>query len=97
MKEIKSRQLAFTYAGCFIGAGFLSGQELWQFYGSFGRFGALGLVLAIMLQAGLGYICISLAQKKQVKEFEKLIVEKDNKPLRWFFVGLELLIVFFII
>ena len=30
MKEIKTWSLAFTYVGCFLGAGFISGQELWQ-------------------------------------------------------------------
>ena len=28
MKQIKTWTLAFTYVGCFLGAGFISGQEL---------------------------------------------------------------------
>ena len=36
MKEIKIIPLATAYAGCFLGAGFVSGQELWQFFGEFG-------------------------------------------------------------
>ena len=42
MKEIKTWSLAFTYVGCFLGAGFISGQELWQFFGSFGNWGYVG-------------------------------------------------------
>lgn len=42
MKEIKTWSLAFTYVGCFLGAGFISGQELWQFFGSFGNLGYVG-------------------------------------------------------
>ena len=37
MKQIKTFSLAFTYVGCFLGAGFISGQELWQFFGAFGN------------------------------------------------------------
>ena len=43
MKEIKMWSLAFTYVGCFLGAGFISGQELWQFFGNFGNWGYVGL------------------------------------------------------
>ena len=45
MKQIKTMTLAFTYVGCFLGAGFISGQELWQFFGSFGNWGYVGLSL----------------------------------------------------
>ena len=97
MKELKSHQLAFTYAGCFIGAGFLSGQELWQFFGSFGKNGAIGLVLAVVLQAVIGFVCISYASKVKTPEFEKLIIKNEIKSLRTFFVILELLTVFSVI
>ena len=44
MREKESAlRLGFTYAGCFLGAGYVSGQELWQF---FGRFGENGLGIA---------------------------------------------------
>ena len=43
MKQIKTFSLAFTYVGCFLGAGFISGQELWQFFGAFGNWGLCGL------------------------------------------------------
>ena len=49
MKEIKTWSLAFTYVGCFLGAGFISGQELWQFFGSFGNLGYVGFLLAVVL------------------------------------------------
>ena len=45
MKQIKTFSLAFTYVGCFLGAGFISGQELWQFFGAFGNWGYVGFVL----------------------------------------------------
>ena len=47
MKEIKIIPLAFAFAGCFLGAGFVSGQELWQFFGEFGVKGYIGLSLPV--------------------------------------------------
>ena len=29
MKELKTYQISLAFAGCFLGAGFISGQELW--------------------------------------------------------------------
>ena len=55
MKEIKTWSLAFTYVGCFLGAGFISGQELWQFFGSFGNLGYVGFLLAVVLSVLVAY------------------------------------------
>ena len=32
-----------------LGAGYVSGQELWQFFGSFGAKGVAGLLVAVAL------------------------------------------------
>lgn len=42
MNEMKTLPLAFTYVGVFLGAGFVSGPELWQFFGAFGNWGYVG-------------------------------------------------------
>jgi len=36
MKQLSAAQLALSYTGVFLGAGFVSGQELWQFFSCFG-------------------------------------------------------------
>ena len=97
MKEIKSSKLAFTYAGCFVGAGFLSGNELWQFFGSFGKWGAVALIFAIILQAVFGYISIRYAGENDISRFDVLIVKKDKKWLRGFFVITEVVFIFFVV
>ena len=51
-QKIGTLRLALTFAGCFLGAGYVSGQELWQYFGAFGARGLLGLVLAIVLLGG---------------------------------------------
>ena len=44
MNEMKTLPLAFTYVGVFLGAGFVSGPELWQFFGAFGNWGYVGFL-----------------------------------------------------
>ena len=78
MKEIKSMGIAFTYAGCIIGAGFLSGQELWQFFGSYGKWGIVGFLLAMVLQIVLCSVIFIYAKRSQIKEFDLLIAK--SKP-----------------
>ncbi len=95
--KVSSLKVAFTYAGCVVGAGFLSGQELWQFFGSYGKFGIVGFFLAIVLQAVLGYIVLKYAYVSQISEFDKLIVKKDIKPLRLFFIVVEIIFIFSVV
>ena len=52
MKPISARQIAVVFTGSFLGAGFLSGQELLQFFGVFGGFGLVGMALAILAFVG---------------------------------------------
>ena len=92
MKEIKSIGIAFTYAGCIIGAGFLSGQELWQFFGSYGKWGIVGFLLAMVLQIVLCSVIFIYAKRSQIKEFDLLIAK--SKPVRWFFVFSEAFFIF---
>ena len=42
MKKISWVQLCFTFVGVFLGAGFVSGQELWKFFACFGAAGLAG-------------------------------------------------------
>ena len=60
MKKINSLSLCLTFAGCFLGAGYVSGQELWQFFGAYGIGGIAGFIVAIagkmMLMPGLSKI-----------------------------------------
>ncbi len=95
--KINSFKVAFTYAGCIVGAGFLSGQELWQFFGSYGTLGIVGFFMAIILQAILGFIVLKYAYTSKISTFDKLIVNKDIKPLRWFFIISEIVFIFSVV
>ena len=46
MKKISWVQLCFTFVGVFLGAGFVSGQELWKFFACFGAAGLAGFLVS---------------------------------------------------
>ena len=88
--KIKTHNLAFAYAGCYVGAGFLSGQELWQFFGSFGKNGLIGLILALIIQGIIGTLILIASSKSKNSDFSKIIIEKDNSIVRYLFIFLEM-------
>lgn len=84
MKKINTLSLGLTYAGCFLGAGFVSGQEIWQFFGAFGVYGVLGLLLTFLLHFLFGVILIKLIHNTHITEMDKLVVWKNIHLLRTF-------------
>lgn len=82
MKEIKRLSLAFTYVGCFLGAGFVSGQELWQFFGSFGNWGYLGFVVAAALFVTFGVLLVRITQMSGIDEMDRVLVPWNIPWLR---------------
>ena len=78
MKKTGAITLSFTYVGCFLGAGFLSGQELWQFFGSFGVWGYPGFALATALFVFFGIVLMRLTQMTEYEELDRLMVPWDN-------------------
>lgn len=78
MKKTGAITLSFTYVGCFLGAGFLSGQELWQFFGSFGVWGYLGFILATALFVFFGIVLMRLTQMTGWDELDRILVPWDN-------------------
>jgi hypothetical protein len=56
-------QVAATYMGTIVGAGFASGQEMLQFFGAFGIWGVMGLALAGYLFYYFGNIILQLGKE----------------------------------
>lgn len=94
MKKINSINLMFTFAGCFLGAGYVSGQELWQFFGSFGKIGLIGIAVAAVLLSAFGIILTRYVQLTGISDMDKVVIKKDNKILRSLFVALEVFFLF---
>lgn len=93
-KKIGALNVGLTFAGCFLGAGYVSGQELWQFFGSFGKNGIFGLLLAMLLMPAVGIMAIRLGGMTQTEEIDKLVVPWDSPVLRGAVTLLQFLFMF---
>lgn len=69
----KSLQIAGAYIGLIIGAGFASGQEVLQFFTSFGWYSLVGTAIATLLFAFLGMQVTELGSKLQTISHKKVI------------------------
>ncbi len=94
MKKIGALNLGLAFAGCFLGAGYVSGQELWQFFGSFGAKGAVGLAIAMAVLFLVGILMLDLNRLSGIADVDKLVVRWDIPVLRAAVTVLELLFLF---
>lgn len=88
--SLSAPRLSITLAGSILGAGYLSGQELWQFFGAYGIRGLLGLGLTLVMIASLSAMVMHLARRTGLLEMDRLIVPWECPPLRRAAAGLEL-------
>ncbi|WNQ09702.1 hypothetical protein MJA45_18995 [Paenibacillus aurantius] len=65
-------QVAFTYIGTIVGAGFASGQEILQFFTQYGGIATATIALATVLFIGFGIKLMLLAQKTGARSYEDL-------------------------
>ncbi|MFF2482809.1 hypothetical protein [Paenibacillus sp. NPDC058071] len=68
----KVLQIASTYMGTIVGAGFATGQEILQFFTRFGYWGALTIVIATALFIWLGSKMMLIASDIKAKSYEDL-------------------------
>lgn len=94
MKNISVPTLAFTFIGSFLGAGYISGQELFQFFGAFGLSGIAGLFIAIGILSVFNLMIIKIVKKNNNAEIDKTVVGADKKGLL-FLVGVMESVIFF--
>jgi uncharacterized membrane protein YkvI len=73
--KIEKRALGIMncYIGALIGAGFASGQELFQFFVRFGYKGLLGVVMAGLLFAALGVYILAYKYKTGITSYNQLL------------------------
>lgn len=74
MKKINFFSLAATYAGCFLGAGYVSGRELMQFFGRFGLHGFYGLGLTVVIQLVIACTLLLLVRRTGIYQTDRVIV-----------------------
>ncbi|MBP2652565.1 MAG: hypothetical protein H6Q73_134 [Firmicutes bacterium] len=66
-------RVAATYAGTLIGAGFASGQEISQFFASYGSAGLLGIGVSTILFAWLGTFLLELGYQLKASAYSPVI------------------------
>lgn len=74
-------QVASVYIGTVIGAGFASGQEMIQFFTSYGMKGIGGLIIAGILHAIMGAVILEIVYEKKYTNYHSLINEIMGKKL----------------
>lgn len=67
---VKSIQIAATYIGTVVGAGFASGQEILAFFTSYGLWGTLGIMIATALFIWLGYKMMLISSQLGTPSYE---------------------------
>lgn len=97
MKKMNFLSLGFIFAGCFLGAGYLSGNELMQFFGDFGIWGIVGLVVSVSLIGFFGIMILYISKNTGVEKFEDIVFPRRNKIISSFFGVLQAILVFAII
>ncbi|PZD95986.1 hypothetical protein DNH61_11180 [Paenibacillus sambharensis] len=72
MKPVKVLQIAFTYIGTVVGAGFATGQEILQFFTRYGYWGTISIGIAMILFVWLGAKMMLLAAGIGARSYEDL-------------------------
>ena len=85
MQNVKPFQIAVAFTGSFLGAGFVSGQELLQFFGEFGGFGILGMLLTVGGFWLFSVLSMLIAKRANIVDFDKVIIAKREQatPRLW--------------
>ena len=81
MKQLNSLRLSLLFTGCFLGAGYVSGQELWQFFGAYGLGGYFGLAIAVALLFSFGVLILRLVQRSGETELDRVVIPWDVPAL----------------
>ena len=97
MKKITMRQVMMTFIGIYLGASFVSGQEIYQFFGVFGGYGIAGMAVAVFVFFIFGCMIMRISHRTGIRDFEKLVVRGYHPVLRLIFGGFTLLFMFTVV
>ena len=81
MKISNGVKIAAVYGSVFLGAGFASGQELLQYFVSFGSIGLLGILVAGFLFAMVGYATLKICVNAGINNYSQLMVHLLGKRM----------------
>lgn len=89
----KSLQIGGAFVGLIVGAGFASGQEIMQYFTSFGIWGTVGGVIATLFFVFLGYTLAQLGADLQTASHKGVIYYLGGRYIGFIF---DILITFFL-
>lgn len=92
--RISTTQLGLTFAGCFLGAGYVSGKELWRFFGQYGIWGGLGLLISLFGLGFFGILVLKLVSRTNKDNMGDIIIPW-NVPMLHFAVSVFSIVVLF--
>ncbi|MFR1260060.1 MAG: hypothetical protein ACLSCX_05145 [Oscillospiraceae bacterium] len=94
MKKISWVQLCFTFVGVFLGAGFVSGQELWKFFACFGAAGLAGFLVSAGIMTAAHGALLGLVRSTGEARIGFLMTRGDSSLLRTALLALQYLFLF---
>ncbi|MCC3381464.1 hypothetical protein ACFQ5D_06460 [Paenibacillus farraposensis] len=87
-RNIHVLQIAFTYIGTIVGAGFATGQEILQFFTQYGRWATLTIMLSTLVFIWLGTRMMLMAHDISAQSYEDLnkhlFGSNAGKWISWF-------------
>lgn len=78
-EKITTLKVAGTYIGTVVGAGFASGQEVLQFFVSFGKMGMCGLLVVTLLFIFFGYVAMELGVRLKALNHLPIVMETGGR------------------
>lgn len=84
-------KICFTIVGTSIGAGFASGREIWEFFGSYGIKSSLYLVLSMVLFAVCSMIILWISWKQRTNHYYSVLKLIMGRRVAGWFDGFILL------
>lgn len=88
--------IVFAYVGIATGAGLASGQEIMQFFISFGKYGLFGLIGVTLLHTILGGIILVISSSYRAKTHNE-VIEQISHPIGQRIFDIALILTSFII
>lgn len=87
-------QIAATYIGTVVGAGFASGQEILQFFTIHGSMGLVAIIISTSIFIWIGGRIMDIAREQGCYSYQELNAHLFGKRLSWMINGLTLIVLF---
>ena len=97
MKHLNVWTYGIFFAGCYLGAGFVSGNELTQFFGNFGLNGFFGLLIILVGFSAIGTVAAHFAKATGITEVDRLALGEGARALRALIGGMQIALMFAIL